>query len=73
MATDVNSHDAEVNKEIARQFAREKQLQLMECDIDDINQVEDTFTAIVETIMDTWDGGAMIGECAWESGRGNDW
>ena len=63
MATDVNSHDAEVNKEIARQFAKEKQLQLVECDVDDTNQVEDTFVAIVEKIMDTWDGGTMIGEC----------
>ena len=62
MATDMASEDTEVNKEIARQFAREKQLPLLECDVEDMDQVEDTFIAIVEKIMEAWDGRAMIGE-----------
>jgi len=43
-------------------FAREKQLPLLECDVEDMDQEEDTFSAIVEKIMEAWDGKAMIGE-----------
>lgn len=61
VATDPSADESEVNIDIARQFAREKQLQLVECDVDKLPHTERTFAAIVEKIMESWDGETAIG------------
>ena len=58
VATDLTTEDSEVNLDIARQFAREKNLRLVECDVEEGASVEDTFEVIVAKIMDVWDGGS---------------
>ena len=44
-----------MNLEIARQFASEKQLHLVECDADREGDVNKTFLALVDKVMGSWE------------------
>lgn len=57
VATDTKSESASVNLEIARQFALGKQLDLIECDVDEESQVDSTFNTLVDKIMRNWETG----------------
>lgn len=61
VATGGGSEEVEVNMEIAQQFAREKNLTLIECSPTDQGKVDETFRTLVEQIMDTWDTTAYGG------------
>ena len=63
VATDTSVEDVEVKLDIARQFAKEKQIPLVECNVEDLNHVEQAFAVVVERIMNSWDdGSSMIGQ-----------
>ena len=63
VATDTGIEDVEVKLEIARQFAKEKQIPLVECNVEDLTSVEQAFDVVVERIMNSWDdGSSMIGQ-----------
>lgn len=61
VATDIGSEEVTVNFDIASQFAREKGLQLYQCDVENSDQVDLTFTSLVEKIMDSWDDLGVTG------------
>ena len=67
VATGGGTEEVEVNMEIAQQFAREKDLTLIECSPTDRGKVEETFCTLVEQIMDTWETTAYggVGELVW--------
>lgn len=54
VATDTNSEESVSNLEIARQFAIEKQLELLVCDIDQQSQVDSTFLTLIRNVMTCW-------------------
>ena len=63
VATDTGIEDVEIKLDIARQFAKEKQIPLMECNVEDLTSVEQTFATVVDRIMSTWnDGSSIIGQ-----------
>jgi small GTP-binding protein len=51
VAVSSGSEDTDFNVEAARQFAREKQLTLMTCEMDDKVKVQQVFQTVVERIM----------------------
>jgi DNA-binding transcriptional regulator of glucitol operon len=51
VAVSSGSDDTDFNVEAARQFAREKQLTLMTCEMDDKVKVQQVFQTVVERIM----------------------
>ena len=59
VATDLTAESASINLEIARQFATEKQLELVECCPEDQEKVDDVFLKLIEKIMATWEGGVQ--------------
>ncbi len=61
VATDLKAESASVNLEIARQFAAEKQLELVECDVDEEEQVDKTFLALISRVMRNWEAGDTDG------------
>lgn len=60
VATDTGIEDVEVKLEIARQFAKEKQIPLVECNVEDLTSVEQAFDVVVERIMNSWDDGSSM-------------
>ena len=62
MAIESSSEDADFNLEMVRQFAREKQLQLVTCNARDSAKVQEAFQILIEKIMATLttDGVGMI-------------
>ena len=62
IATDVGSEETQVNLDIASQFSKEKGLPLLRCDIENADQVDLSFTSLVERIMDSWDDLAATGQ-----------
>lgn len=46
-----------MNLEIARQFAAEKRLELVECNPDDQEQVDRTFLKLIDIVMTNWETG----------------
>ena len=50
-----------MNLEIAHQFAKEKRLELLECDTDDQSHVDSTFLRLIEKVMTSWEGGITGG------------
>ena len=59
-----------MNLEIARQFAREKQLPLIECNLDSGASVESAFTTLVDKIMMLPEGNGDVGGIRWGEGGG---
>ena len=57
VATDTTAESAPVNLEIARQFAMEKQLEMMECDVEDVDKVDNTFLKLIDKVMKNWEEG----------------
>ncbi len=57
VATDPQVEEASVNLEIARQFASEKNLEMVVCSLDDQDKVEDTFLQLIDTVMMSWEEG----------------
>ena len=57
VATDLNAESASVNLEIARQFAAEKRLELVECDVEEQEHVDRTFLKVIDKIMTNWETG----------------
>ena len=54
VATDVTCEAASVNLEIAKHFAREKELELLECNMSNQKQVDEIFLKLVDKIMASW-------------------
>ena len=50
-ATGETSDETEVSLELARHFAKEKNLQLITCDVEDGDKVETAFTTLIDLIM----------------------
>lgn len=46
-----------MNLEIARQFATEKQLEMVECDVEDVDKVDSTFLKLIDKVMKNWEEG----------------
>ncbi len=71
MGIDEDDDDTEFNKDIARQYAREKQLKLVELRLDNQAKVEEAFMTVVQKIMDTWQAqsGAAVGKVIVGGGR----
>ena len=61
VATDVTSEEAEVNMDIARHFAKEKNLTIMECDVENAQRAETIFLSLVAQIMSSWSGHGVAG------------
>ena len=57
VATDLNAESASVNLEIARQFAIEKRLELVECDVEEQEHVDRTFLKVIDKVMTNWETG----------------
>ena len=55
VATDADSEEAELNLELARHFAREKQLPLLACEVGDGARVKEVFCQLVERVMECKD------------------
>ena len=53
MAIESSSEDVDFNLEMMRQFAREKQLQLVTCNATDSAKVQEAFQILIEKIMAT--------------------
>ena len=53
--------DSDFNVEVAKQFAREKNLQLMTCQADDSIKVQEVFHTIVAKIMNCLESDNMAG------------
>lgn len=53
MAIESSGEDADFNLEMVRQFAREKQLQLVTCNARDSAKVQEAFQILIEKIMAT--------------------
>lgn len=53
VAIESNSEDTDFNMEMVRQFAREKQLQLVTCNVRDSAKVQEAFQILIEKIMAT--------------------
>ena len=70
VALDEGEEDTEVSKDISRQYAREKQLDLIELSLDDQEQVDRVFDTIVHKILDTWQGHSEGTRSHGEVGRG---
>ncbi len=51
-----------MNVEIAKQFAREKQLEFLTCDISDQVQVDSTFMSLIKKILGSWDDSVQTGK-----------
>ena len=62
VAVSSGNEDTDFNVEVARQFAREKQLQLMTCEVDDKVKVQQLFQTLVERIMGSLESDNMAGE-----------
>ena len=62
MATDSNSDDSDFSLEMARQFAREKRLPLITCNIDDKVKVQEVFQSLVERVMGSIETGGVEGD-----------
>ena len=54
VATDIEEEDIAVNLDIAREFAREHQLPLLEVNLTTGGKTDDAFSAIVEKIMQVY-------------------
>jgi len=63
VGTDVDSEDASMNLEVAKQFAKEKQLEFQTCDIEDQGQVDSTVLNLIRKIMGSWENNDQSGEC----------
>ena len=50
-ATEDHEDDTDVSLDLARQFAKEKNLQLISCDVEDGDKVETAFTTLIDIIM----------------------
>ncbi len=57
VATDLAAESAAVNLEIARQFAANKRLELVECEAEDQEKVDRTFLKVIDKIMTNWETG----------------
>ncbi len=53
---DENDEDGDVDKDIARQYATEKGLKLVELKLSDQAKVEEAFSTVISMIMDSWSG-----------------
>ena len=58
----MDAEDASMNLEVARQFAREKQLEFQTCNIEDQSQVDSTVLNLIKKIMGSWEGNGQSGE-----------
>lgn len=61
VATDTKSEESALNLEIARQFAKEKQMELHLCDIEEQESVDSTFLALIQMIMSSWEENNVSG------------
>ena len=50
-APEESEEETEVNLDIAKHFAKEKNLQLITCDVEDGDKVETAFSKLIELIM----------------------
>ena len=50
-ATEESEEDAEVSLDLARTFAKEKNLQLVTCDVEDGDRVDTAFATLIDIIM----------------------
>lgn len=55
VATELDAESASVNLEIARQFAAEKHLELLECDFENQEQVDSVFLRLIDRVMSSWE------------------
>ncbi|XP_064395706.1 ras-related protein Rab-18-like [Halichondria panicea] len=62
VATGYDDDSPQVRLDIAEQFAQEKNLKLVKCNVTDPASVESTFSAIIETIMSSWEGSQSVSE-----------
>ena len=60
VATGYDDESLQVRLDIAEQFAQEKNLKLVKCIVTDPASVESTFSAIIETIMSSWEGSQSV-------------
>ena len=63
VAIDSNSDDSGFNLEMVKQFAREKQLQLVTCSVKDRVKVQEVFQILVAKIMTSMESDKMAGTC----------
>ena len=50
-ATEESEEDTEVSLDLARHFAKEKNLQLVTCDVEDGDKVDTAFATLIDIIM----------------------
>lgn len=62
VATDTTAESASVNLEIGKQFAAEKNLELVVCDLDSQEHVDKAFLKLIDKIMINWEGD-INGKC----------
>lgn len=61
VATELDDESADANLQIARHFAMEKDLELLECDIEDKKQVESVFLRLIDRVVTRWESKKIDG------------
>ena len=61
LAVDSGTEDSEFNSELASQFAREKQLPFIACEVGDRVKVQQVFQTLVERIMESLESDNVTG------------